>query len=205
VTQQIKMAFKVLGAAFRDTWQELWTILVIQLLFWLALILVIPGPPAVLALFYYAHRVAHSEMVNERDFLHAIRQYWGPGWRWTFLNLLIIGVLTGDYYLVEPLLGTTTMASFVQGFYLTLLASWLLLQFFALPFLFEQREPRVWQALRNGAVFLKRNLIFAVVLALLLTLSLIAGTLLFMLAFAFGGAFLAFAGTHAVLIDLAQA
>jgi hypothetical protein len=48
-------------------------------------------------------------------------------------------------------------------------------------------------------------LIFAVVLALLLTLSLIAGTLLFMLAFAFGGAFLAFAGTHAVLIDLAQA
>jgi hypothetical protein len=40
---------------------------------------------------------------------------------------------------------------------------------------------------------------------LLLTLSLMAGTLLFMLTLAFGGAFVAFAGNHAVLRDLAEA
>lgn len=197
------MALKVLGLAFRDTWQELWTILVIQLLFWLALILVIPGPPAVLALFYYGNRVAHSETANERDFLNAILQYWGAGWRWAFMNLLILGLLIGDYYLVETLTNAT-MASFIQGFYLTLLAGWLLLQLFALPFLFEQSEPRVLQALRNAAVFLRKNLIFAIVLGVMLTLSLMAGTLLFMLAFAFGGGFLAFAGNHAVLRDLAD-
>ena len=198
------MAFKVLGAAFRDTWQELWTILIVQLLFLLANLLVISGPPAILALFYYGNRVAHDEPVNERDFLNAIRQYWGPAWRWGFVNILIVGLLTGDYYLVETLTDNTTIASFVQGLYLSLLASWLLLQLFALPFVFEQTEPRVMQALRNAAVFLKRNLIFAIVFGLLLSLSLIAGTLLFMLTFAFGGAFLAFAGNHAVLKDLAE-
>lgn len=198
------MAFKVLGAAFRDTWQELWTILIVQLLFLLAIVLVIPGPPAIIALFYYGNRVVHDESVNERDFLNAMRQYWGPAWRWGFMNILIIGLLTGDTYLVETLTDNTTLASFVQGLYLTLLASWLLLQLFALPFLFEQTEPRVMQALRNAVVFLKRNLVFAIVLGLLLSLSLIAGTLLFMLTFAFGGAFLAFAGNHAVLKDLAE-
>ena len=202
--QQINMVFKVLGAAFRDTWQELWTILIVQLLFLLAIVLVIPGPPAIIALFYYGNRVVHDESVNERDFLNAMRQYWGPAWRWGFMNILIIGLLTGDTYLVETLTDNTTLASFVQGLYLTLLASWLLLQLFALPFLFEQTEPRVMQALRNAAVFLKRNLVFAIVLGLLLSLSLIAGTLLFMLTFAFGGAFLAFAGNHAVLKDLAE-
>jgi len=202
--QQINMAFKVLGAAFRDTWKELWTILIVQLLFLLATILVIPGPPAIFALFYYGNRVAHDELATERDFLHAIRQYWGPAWRWGFMNILIIGLLTGDYYLVETLTDNTAIASFVQGLYLTLFASWLLLQLFALPFLFEQTEPRVMQAFRNAALFLKKNLIFAIVLGLLLSLSLIAGTLLFMLTFAFGDAFLAFAGNHAVLKDLAE-
>lgn len=199
------MALKVLGLAFRDTWQELWTILIVNLLFIFANLLVITGPPATLALFFYANRIAHEERATERDFLQAMRTYWKPAWRWGFMNILLIGLLTGDYYLVDNLSDNTRMASFIQGLYLTLLAIWLLLQLFAIPFLFEQTEPQVFQALRNAAVFLKRNLIFAVVFGLLLTLSLIAGTLLFMLTLAFGGAFVAFAGNHAVLRDLAEA
>jgi hypothetical protein len=93
--------------------------------------------------------------------------------------------------------------SFVQGLYATLLGSWLLLQLFALPFLFEQTQPSVIQALRNAAVFMGTNIIFVVVLALLLALSLTAGMLAFMLTLVFGAAFLAFAGNHAVLEHLA--
>jgi uncharacterized membrane protein YesL len=205
VAQQATMALKVLGLALRDTWQELWTILIVNLLFIFANLLVITGPPATLALFFYANRIAHEERATERDFLQAMRTYWKPAWRWGFLNILIIGLLTGDYFLIETLTDNATMASLVQGLYLALLASWLLLQLFTVPFLFEQTEPRVGQALQNAAVFLKKNLIFAIVFALLLALSLIAGTLLFMLTLAFGGAFVAFAGNHAVLRDLAEA
>jgi hypothetical protein len=62
----------------------------------------------------------------------------------------------------------------------------------------------VLQALRNGIVFMGKNLIFVLVLAVFLMLSLIAGTLAFMLTFAFGGAFLAFAGNRAVLARLPE-
>jgi len=197
-------AIKILGLALRDTWQEFWTILIVHLLFLLGNILVITGPPATLALFYYGNRIARGEIATERDFLHAVREYWGPAWRWGVINLAVIGLLTGDYYLVGRLTENIEMAAFIQGLYVALLAVWLLLQLFALPFLFEQKQPLVLQALRNAAVFIRRNLIFVFVLALLLLLSLTVGTLAFMLTFAFGGAFVAFASNRAVLKDLAD-
>jgi len=100
--------------------------------------------------------------------------------------------------------GSANQLYLIQGFYITLLAGWLLLQLFALPFLFEQNQPSVVQALRNAVVFIGKNLILVLMLALLLALSLTAGTLAFMLTFVFGGAFLAFAGNHAVLEHLAD-
>src|SRR6266511_5647979 len=197
-------ALKTLGLAFRDVWQELWTILIVHLLFLLGNILIVAGPPVTLALFFYGNRIAHGETANERDFLNAIRDYWKPAWRWGLINFLAIGLLTGDYYLIGNMAARSGFASFIQGLYITLLSGWLLLQLFALPFLFEQNQLSVVQALRNAAVFIGRNLILAFVLALLLAISLTAGTLAFMLTFVFGGAFLAFAGNHAVLEHLAD-
>jgi hypothetical protein len=202
--RQVSTALRVLGLAFRDTWQEFWTILIVHLLFLLGNILILPGPPATLALFFYGNKIAHGESANERDFLNAVRIYWGPAWRWGLINLVVIGLLTGDYYLTGKLAANTNMASFIQGLYVTLLAGWLLLQLFALPFLFEQKQPLVVQALRNAAVFIRKNLVFVLVLALLLVLSLTAGALAFMLTFVFGGAFLAFAGNRAVLEHIGE-
>lgn len=193
------MALKIVGMSFRDTWQELWTILIVHVLFLLANLLIVFGPPATLALFFYGNRIAHGERANERDFLQAIRTYWKPAWRWGSINLFVIGLLIGDYYLTRRIVADPNLASFMQGLYITLLVGWSLLQLFALPFLFEQQSPVVSQALRNAALFIRKNLIFVLALALLLGLSLAAGILAFMMTFVFGGAFLAFAGNHAVL------
>ena len=202
MVQQVKMAVSVLGLAFRDLWQELWTILIVNLLFLFANILIIPGPPATLALFYYGNRIAHGETATERDFLQAIRSYWKPAWRWGLINLLVIGLLTGDYYLIERLIPNPDAAALTRGFYVTLMITWLLIQLFTPPFLFEQEKPSVRQALRNAVVFIRRNLLFSLALALLLALSLSLGILAFMLTLAFGGAFVAFASSHAVLQEL---
>jgi uncharacterized membrane protein YesL len=204
VIQQVKSALKILGLSFRDVWQELWTILIVHLLFLLGNILILPGPPVTLALFFYGNRIAHGETANERDFLEAIRNYWKPAWRWGLINILAIGLLTGDYYLIGNMAARSGFASFIQGMYITFLAGWLLLQLFTLPFLLEQDQPSVVQALRNAAIFIGKNLILVFVLALLLALSLMAGTLAFMLTFVFGGALVAFAGNHAVLEHLSN-
>jgi uncharacterized membrane protein YesL len=197
-------ALKILGLSFRDVWQELWTILIVHILFLLGMILIVPGPPVMLALFSYGNKIAHGDPADERDFLKAIRQYWKPAWRWGLINLLTIGVLTTDYYLMGKMAVNSNQAHIVQGFYLALLAGWSLLQLFALPFLFEQKQPSVLRALRNGAVFIRRNLMVVLVLTFLMLLSLTAGALAFMLTFVFGGAWIAFASNHAVLEHLAD-
>jgi hypothetical protein len=104
--------------------------------------------------------------------------------------------------LTGKLVNNTDTAHWFQGLYITLLAGWLIIQFFALPFLFEQEEPSVSQALRNSLVFIRRNMICVIVLGALLALSLTLGILAFMLTFVIGGALIAFAGNHAVLTQL---
>jgi hypothetical protein len=78
VVQQIRAALRTFGLAFRDVWQQLWTILIVHLIFLFGNLLIILGPPVTVALFFYGNRIAHGEMADERDFLHAIRNYWGP-------------------------------------------------------------------------------------------------------------------------------
>jgi hypothetical protein len=198
------MALKTLGWAFRDVWKEMWTILIVHLIFLIGNILIILGPPVTVALFFYGNRIAHGERANERDFFEAIRNYWKPAWRWGFVNFLILGLLIGDYQLTGKLITNSDTVYWVRGLYITLLFAWSLIQLFALPFLFEQEQPLISQALRNSVVFIRRNLLFVLVLALLLLLSLAIGTLTFMLTFVFGGALIAFAGNHAVVEHLAD-
>jgi hypothetical protein len=188
----------VIRASLQDAWADLWTVLVCNLLWLLSVLLIIPGPPATLALFYYTHRLAHGEVADVVDFWFGVRRYWGAAWRWGFINLLLIAFLMGDVILTGRL-SQSVVAHLIQGFYLAVLGAWLILQLYALPFLFEQEIPSVRQALRNGAVMLGRNIGFSLTLVLLLALVLLLGTLLFMLSFAFGGFILAAAGNHAVL------
>src|SRR5689334_17376043 len=197
-------ALRTIGLAFRDVWQELWTILIVHLIFLFGNILIVTGPPATVALFFYGNRIAHGESANERDFLNAIRKYWKPAWRWGFMNLLVIALLIGDYDLTGKLANDSNTLHWIQGLYVTLLSVWIWLQIFSLPFLFEQEQPSVIQALRNSTLFIRKNLILVFTLTLLLALSLMIGMLAFMLTFVFGGAFVAFASNHAILEDLPE-
>jgi len=193
--------FNSLRAGFRALWSDLFSTALCNLLWLVGLLLVIPAPPATAALFYYGNRKAHGEVSGVEDFLFALKNYWWVGWRWGLANLVLIAILWGDYRLTGSL-SQSNVGHFIQGFYLTLLAAWLLIQLYALPFLFEQEQPGVRDALRNGAVLLGRKPGFSALLGLMLVLILGAGVPLFMLSLAGGGVFLAVVGNQAVIKHL---
>jgi hypothetical protein len=190
-----------LRVGFRALWSDLFSTALCNLLWLVSMLLVIPGPPATAALFYYGNRKAHGEVTGVGDFFFALKKYWWVGWRWGLINLALIAILWGDYRLTGHL-SQSNWAHFVQGFYLAVLAAWLLIQLYALPFLFEQKDPGVRDALRNSAVMLGRNIGFSVLLGCLLILILAAGIPLFMLSLASGGVFLAVVGNQAVIRHL---
>jgi uncharacterized membrane protein YesL len=191
-------ALHVFGLAFRDVWDDLWTNLVINLIWLCFQLLVITGPPATLGLMNYANRVANEEVAGFDDFWHGMRRYFFSSWRWALINYFILALLVGDYLLTGRFRGSSIVQIF-QGFYLVVLAVWLLVQLYALPFLIEQNSPDVLQAIRNGAVMLGRNIRFSVVLGFLLIIVLLVGIPVFMLSVALGGMLIALAGNHAVL------
>jgi hypothetical protein len=197
----MKAVLLIVRDTFQDVWGDLWTVMVCNLLWTLANMLIVPGPPATLALVYYTNRLAHGEVADLHDFWDAFVRYWGPAWRWGGVNLGMITFLVGDIFLTNQY-GQGLWSQYLRGLYLALLAGWLLLQFFALPFLFEQETMSVRQALRNSAALIGNNPGFVIALAGLLFIILIAGTLAFMLSFVFGAVIITCAGNRAVLSRL---
>lgn len=196
-------ALKIILLSLQDTWHDLWSVLVCNIVWLISIFLIIPGPPVTLALNYYANQIAHDESINVTDFFKAIPRFWLIGWRWGILNLIVLGILLGDIVL-SSYQSKTQISVFMSGIYFTLVIFWLLLQTFTLPFLLEQTNPSVFLAFRNGISMIGKNPLFSVSFLLLLLFTLTLGTIAFMLSVALGGAFVAFAGNRAVLNRLGK-
>lgn len=194
----MKAVLLILRDAFQDVWADLWTMLVCNLFWLVANVLIVPGPPATLALVYWGNRIAHGEAVDLSDFWRAFGRYWGPAWRWGGINLGVITFLIVDIALTGRIV-QGLWEPYLQGLYIALLAGWLTVQLFALPFLFEQKTMSVRQALHNGVVMIGKNLGFSIILILYLGLILIVSTIASMLSLMLGAVFIACVSNRAVL------
>jgi hypothetical protein len=79
------------------------------------------------------------------------------------------------------------------------LALWIVVNWYALAFLYQQREPSVRQALRNGAVLLFQNPLFTLVLAVITAVLIGLSLVLIIVNLLFGPMLVALISTHAVL------
>jgi uncharacterized membrane protein YesL len=201
-SNEIADVWLIVRHSLGDLWSDLWTTAVVNLTWLVCQLLVLPGPPATLALFYYGNRLAHGEIADIGDFWQALRRYWKPAWRWGLVNLALLFLLIGDVRLTGGM-GQSPAARFGQSFYLAALGGWCLLQLYTLPFLIEQDDTSLRLALRNAALMIGRNPAFSFGLMLLLGLTLAAGTLFFLFSAAGGAVFLAIAGNRAVINRLA--
>lgn len=194
----MRSALNIIRDALQDVWTDLWTMLAVNLTWLLANLLIIPGPPATLALMYFGNQNARGETVDFTDFWKAFRRNWAPAWRWGGINLVVSLVLIADVALTERLI-QGLWQPYLQGLYLAVLVVWLSIQFFTLPFLFEQETMSVRQALRNAMALMGRNPGFSISILLLTAAILILGTFVFMLSFMLGAVFAAAAANRAVL------
>jgi hypothetical protein len=200
--QEFGSVFRIIKTSLQDIWEDIWSVLVINLVWTLCVLTIVPGPPATLALFKYANRMAHGEIVDIKDFFKEFKQFWKPGWRWGAINLFVLVVFVGDILLSnQKNIGASTYL-YVQSFYIALLVVWLLLQTHVLAFMIEQEQPGVKNAFLNSSVMLGKNFIFAIAYNLELILTILIGTVLFMFIFAIGGVLLADVGNRAVLFNL---
>ena len=146
----------LIGRALRNFWDEGLSLLIVNVLWFLAQLLIVSGPPATAALFHVTNRVARGHFARPAEFRDAFRRLFGAGWKWGALNLAAIVVLgnaaiTYGAGLLEPY---GAILSLMMWF---LLGAWLYTQLFAFPLWLEQTDRRIGLALRNALVMMAHH------------------------------------------------
>ena len=186
--KNLRLVLSLFGRAIAAIWQDLWTSLVVDALWLLSNILIISGPPATLALTAYCNGIAAGEPLDHLDYWRYFKRSWGIGWKWGAINLLVLAFLAGDFYITSQALDFPGR-KFLLGIYFALGIIWLVLQLFALPFLYEQKDTNLRQALGNSQVLLAGDPGFMLILLTGLAMILLIGIPLFGLTIFFGPVF----------------
>lgn len=195
----MKSALRVVRSAIVDLWDSVFLVIFCSLVWLFLVLLIVPGPPATLALFDMAERIArHEHLLEFRDYLRAVWARFGVGWRWAAVNIPVLAILLIDIRVV-PLMFEASVAVPVQWFFIGALALWLVVNWFALAFLFQQQEMSVRQALRNGAVLVLQHPLFTLAVVVITVILLWLSTILIIVNLLFGPMLAALIGTHAVL------
>ncbi len=196
-------ALQVIRRAIVDLWEQAFLVIFCNLLWLFLVLLLIPGPPATLALFDLAQRIARKEHLLEfSDYLRAIKARFGLGWRWAAFNIPVVALILIDISVV-PRMVSPSVAFVLQWLFIVALALWLVVNWYALAFLFQQKEPSLRQALRNGGVLLLQNPLFTLVLVALTALLLGLSLILVIVNLLFAPMLVALISSHAVLNRLA--
>ena len=149
-----------------EAYDSFWILVVLNLLWALLTVLIIPAVPAATGLYYATNQLAHQHPVNWRTFFKGIRTHFWLGWRWGVMNLVVLIVLAVNFRFYGGL--SAAWAVWAQGLFLGLACLWGLLQIYTFPLLLEQADRRMQTALYNSLVLFVRQPAFTLGLILVL-------------------------------------
>jgi len=198
----VSEAWLVFRRALSSLWENIYLLVIANVLWIMLNVLVVTGPPATAGLFVFTRRLARGEDADLHDFFEGFQRYFGRSWLWAIVAGAGFFVLGGDVILTGNL-SSAGYIVFVQGFFLMLLFLWAFLLLYAFPLILEQEQPSLWLALRNALVMFAGNWSFSVALFGLALLTVLLSSLLLMPWAIVTVAFLALLGNCAVLNRLA--
>ncbi|MGQ9491581.1 MAG: DUF624 domain-containing protein [Anaerolineae bacterium] len=130
-------------------WREFPFLLVLNLVWLLAQVTVVLGPPATAALVAVAGRVADGELTDCGDFWRALQANFGTAWRWGLAQGLVYGVLGFNLVAYAGRDGASLLS---LRYAWTLLAlAWFAVNLYFWPLHFEQIDRRFTITLSNAA------------------------------------------------------
>jgi len=187
------IAFRVLWTAFRDYYEEMFTLVGANLL-WVLLLAgpfglgflasrflpvapVIIGtlvleallmPPATAGMLHLTNQVAHHKSIEFGLFFEGMKKYFWKSWLFMLLNLVAAAIFYTNFQFYGG--SDAQWAVIVRGLFVGLAVMWCLVQIYVFPMLLEQQEPRLLMALRNAAFLAFASPITTLVLAILMLL-----------------------------------
>lgn len=194
--------FEVIGRAARQWWEGLVLLLLLNVVWAFAQLLVVTGPPATAVYYDMARRTYRGELWEPADVWHSLRRLFWPAWRWGMVNGLVVGITAVNLLYYQTASGSLwLLLRLIWGGGLIL---WVILNFFYWPFWLAQTDKSMRTTVANCGRFLLLNPFPAVtitVLGVVLLLLSLATTLPVFVAMM---GWLSMLGVAAVEISLAE-
>jgi len=194
--KRLPVPLQVVAQALSDWWDDWINMALISLIWLLCWVTVVLGPPATFGLYYVTSQLAHGRSLGLRGLVEGGRRYLRQSWRWMLLNLLVAVVVVTNVWFYGQF--DANWAAIVWPFPLLLGLAWLVVQFYALPYLMEQETESLRLALRNGLFTLLAAPGYTVVVAGLAALVAVLSVVLVAPLFVGGPCLIAALGNRAV-------
>ena len=162
--ESARQAFVLFGITLKILWNELWTFVVLNVLWLLLCLPIVTAPASFVALYYVADKAARDEVIEIRDFFEGFKLYFVKGSLLGLLNI-IVGMLLATNLLFYGQIAAG-WAKAVQILWIAVTLFWLLLQVYLLPMFVVQIEPTFKVTLRNSALLILAQPLFSVIVAL---------------------------------------
>jgi uncharacterized membrane protein YesL len=156
----IKEALGVLWQTLKDTWEELYSIAIVNLVWLFASLTIVLFPVTAAGMYYVANRVAHGKTFHFSDFIEGIKKYWWRSLVWFLANIFFVWLLYVNlYFYTANFQGNWVFI--LGGFWLAVLFFWLTMQMYFWPVLIEQDRPNLLRAWRNSAYLILASPFYA--------------------------------------------
>ncbi len=193
------MPSELSASAIVDLWDNAFLVIFCSLAWLFLALLIIPGPPATSRHLLHQREACRRtrHLLEFRDYLRAVWRNFGVGWRWAAINIPVLLIVAVDIRVVPQMVSTNLAVPIQMALYFAL-ALWLIVNWYALAFLFQQEKSSVRQALRNGGVLLLRHPWFSFMLAIITAILLALSFVFVIVNMLFGPMLVGLIATHAV-------
>ncbi len=171
-TSSMVDAFRVVVKTFKDIWGEMFNLVLMNVFTLLCLVVVIPGPPALMGLYAVCNRIANDYAVSWEHYFAAFRQHFRKGWLYAIAASVVTALIVLNFWWYGATFGDEVWVQWVRGAWLAAAFFWLVVNFYVFAFYMEQQDRRWRVALRNSALVAGANPLFT------LTLLVIVGILM---------------------------
>jgi hypothetical protein len=168
----MKHFFRVVWAATKDFWDELFLLVLMNVVTVLLIIPVVTFPPALAGLWNAANIVAQGRTIHWSDYFEGFRRYFWRAWLLALLNILVAVIVATNTWFYRPEVApfeiNPTLSTWIGGMFVGMGVLWTALQMYVWAVLLEQEDQRLRLALRNAVILFIANPGFTIVLFLLL-------------------------------------
>lgn len=168
----MRHVLRVVWEALKDLWDELFRLMLMNVVTVLLVIPVVTFPPALAGLWSAANRVAKGRAVDWSDYFGGFRRYFWKAWGLALLNILVAIIVFTNvrFYTPDtvPFDISSNLSVWIRAVFVGTAFLWLLVQLYLMALLLEQEDQRLRVALRNAAVLVIAHPGFTMVLAVLL-------------------------------------